>query len=50
MKQAINNVGTVVQSLQKELMRLTEASKEGQLSERGKPDSSRAPTPRLSGA
>src|ERR1035438_7926512 len=38
MKQAVNNVGTVVQSLQKELMRLTDASKEGQLSERGKPD------------
>jgi len=38
MKQAVNNVGTVVQSLQKELMRLTDASREGQLSERGKPD------------
>ncbi|MGD0299510.1 MAG: methyl-accepting chemotaxis protein [Bryobacteraceae bacterium] len=38
MKQAVNNVGTVVQDLQKELMRLTEASREGQLSERGKPD------------
>ena len=38
MKQAVNNVGTVVQGLQKELMRLTEASQEGQLSERGKPD------------
>ncbi len=38
MKQAVNNVGTVVQSLQKELMRLTEASREGLLSERGKPD------------
>ena len=38
MKQAVNNVGTVVQGLQKELMRLTEASKDGQLSERGKPD------------
>jgi methyl-accepting chemotaxis protein len=36
MKQAVNNVGVVVQSLQKELLRLTEASKEGQLSERGK--------------
>jgi methyl-accepting chemotaxis protein len=36
MKQAINNVGLVLQSLQKELVRLTEASKEGQLSERGK--------------
>jgi len=38
MKQAVNNVGTVVQGLQKELMRLTDASKEGQLTERGKPD------------
>jgi methyl-accepting chemotaxis protein len=38
MKQAVNSVATVVQSLQKEMLRLTEASKEGQLSERGKPD------------
>jgi methyl-accepting chemotaxis protein len=38
MKLAVNNVGIVVQSLQKELMRLTEASREGQLSERGKPE------------
>ena len=38
MKLAVNNVGTVVQGLQKELMRLTDASREGQLSERGKPD------------
>jgi methyl-accepting chemotaxis protein len=38
MKQAVNNVGLVVQGLQKELMRLTDASREGQLSERGKPD------------
>ncbi len=38
MKQAINNVASVVQSLHKELARLTEASKEGQLSERGKPE------------
>jgi methyl-accepting chemotaxis protein len=38
MKQAVNNVGTVVQGLQKELMRLTEASRDGQLAERGKPD------------
>ena len=37
MKQAINNVAGVVQSLQKELARLTDASKEGQLSDRGKP-------------
>jgi len=38
MKQAVNNVGVVLQSLQKELVRLTDASKEGQLSERGKPE------------
>ena len=38
MKVAVNNVGTVVQSLQKEMMRLTEASREGQLTERGKPE------------
>ena len=38
MKLAVNNVGLVLQGLQKELVRLTEASREGQLSERGKPD------------
>jgi methyl-accepting chemotaxis protein len=38
MKLAVNNVGVVVQSLQKEMARLTEASKEGQLSDRGKPE------------
>jgi methyl-accepting chemotaxis protein len=38
MKQAVNNVAVVVQVLQKELARLIEASKEGQLSERGKPE------------
>jgi methyl-accepting chemotaxis protein len=38
MKQAVNNVGVVLQTLQKELARLIEASKEGQLSERGKAD------------
>ena len=38
MKLAVNNVASVLQSLQKELLRLTEASKEGQLSERGKPE------------
>ncbi len=38
MKQAVNNVGIVVQNLQKELARLIDASKEGQLSERGKPE------------
>jgi methyl-accepting chemotaxis protein len=38
MKQAVNNVGAVLQTLQKELARLIEASKDGQLSERGKPE------------
>ena len=38
MKQAINSVATVLQLLQKELEGLTEASRQGQLSERGKPD------------
>ncbi len=38
MKQAVNNVAIVVQSLQKEMARLTDASKEGQLSDRGKPE------------
>jgi methyl-accepting chemotaxis protein len=38
MKQAVNNVAIVVQNLQKEMGRLTEASKDGQLSDRGKPD------------
>ena len=38
MKQAINNVGIVTQSLQKEMGRLIEASREGQLAERGKPE------------
>src|ERR1039458_300415 len=38
MKQAINSVAAVLQSLQKEMARLTEASKEGQLSDRGKPE------------
>ena len=37
MKQAINNVATVLQGLQNELARLTVASGEGLLSERGKP-------------
>ena len=39
MKQAVNNVAGVLQVLQKELARLIDASKEGQLSERGKPES-----------
>jgi methyl-accepting chemotaxis protein len=38
MKVAVNNVATVTQALQKELARLIEASKEGQLSDRGKPE------------
>ena len=38
MKVAINNVAMVTQALQKELARLIEASKEGQLSDRGKPE------------
>jgi len=38
MKLAVNNVGDVLQGLQKEMGRLTVASREGQLSERGKPD------------
>jgi methyl-accepting chemotaxis protein len=38
MKLAVNNVATVIQALQKELGRLTTASKEGQLGERGRPD------------
>ena len=38
MKVAVNNVALVLQGLQKELARLTDASKEGQLAERGKPE------------
>jgi len=38
MKLAVNNVATTLQGLQKELQRLTIASREGQLSERGKPE------------
>ena len=38
MKQAVNNMAAVLQGLQKELARLTVASREGQLSERGKAD------------
>jgi len=37
MKQAVNTVAVVLQGLQKELARLTVASRDGQLSERGKP-------------
>jgi len=38
MKAAVNNVALVLQGLQKEMARLTIASHEGQLSERGKPE------------
>jgi methyl-accepting chemotaxis protein len=38
MKLAVNNVAVVLQGLQQELTRLTVASREGQLSERGKPE------------
>jgi methyl-accepting chemotaxis protein len=38
MKLAVNNVADVLQGLQQELARLVEASREGQLSDRGKPD------------
>jgi len=38
MKQAVNNVGTVLQRLQKELGRVTEAAKDGKLAERGNAD------------
>ncbi|HEX4007922.1 MAG TPA: methyl-accepting chemotaxis protein [Acidobacteriaceae bacterium] len=38
MKVAVNHVGMVLQSLQKELIRLTDASREGQLADRGKPE------------
>ena len=38
MKIAVNNVAIVTQALQKELARLIEASREGQLSDRGKPE------------
>jgi methyl-accepting chemotaxis protein len=38
MKLAVNNVALVLQGLQKEMARLIEASREGQLSDRGKPE------------
>ena len=38
MKVAVNNVAEVLQNLQKMLIRLTDAAKEGRLSERGHPD------------
>ena len=45
MKQAVNNVGTVLQGLQKELARLTDASKDGKLPSAATRISSRAPMP-----
>ena len=48
MKQAINNVAVVLQGLQKELARLTEASKDGQLVRaRQSTINSRAPMPNI---
>ena len=38
MKQAVNSIAVVLQALQKEIGRLTEASKEGELTDRGKPE------------
>ena len=38
MKQAVNSVAITLQALQKELQRLTQASRDGELSERGKPE------------
>jgi methyl-accepting chemotaxis protein len=38
MKLAVNNVAQVIQGLQRELAHLVEASREGQLSERGRPE------------
>ena len=38
MKIAVNNVASVLQNLQNEITRLTDASKQGQLSQRGKPE------------
>jgi methyl-accepting chemotaxis protein len=38
MKQGINNIAVAVQLLQKEMLRMSDLAKEGQLSERAKPD------------
>ncbi len=46
MKVAVNNVAEVLQTLQKMLARLTEAARDRQLYERGKPERYRAPMPR----
>ena len=50
MKQAVNNVAGVLQGLQKELVRLTDASKEGNSPTAASRSSSRAPTRRSSAA
>ena len=46
MKQAVNNVAIVLQGLQKELIRLTQASHDGQLASAASRNSSRALMPR----
>ena len=46
MKLAVNNVATVLQSLQKELPRLTDASAKANFPNAANPNSSRAPMPR----
>ena len=46
MKLAVNNVGSVIQGLQKELMRLTDASKTASSLNAASPSSSAAPMPR----
>ena len=38
MKQSVNNMAVVMQGLQRELQRLTQASRDGELAERGKPE------------
>ena len=50
MKQAVNNVAVVIQALQKEMARLTDASKEGNFRIAGSRNSSRALTPKSCGA
>jgi methyl-accepting chemotaxis protein len=37
-KQAVNNIAVALQNLQKEMLRMSDLAKEGQLSERAKPD------------
>ena len=50
MKQAVNNVAVVVQSLQKEMARLTEPPRKGNSPIAESPSSSRARTPKSSAA